>query len=32
MLMVQLACPRCGFVIEQYGAAQLEADTQKQKR
>ena len=32
MLMVQLACPKCGFVIEQYGAEQLETDAQKQKR
>src|SRR3990172_3590383 len=32
MLMVQLACPKCGFVIEEYRADQLEADAQKQKR
>lgn len=32
MLMVQLACPKCGFVIEQYRADQLETDVQKQKR
>src|SRR3989338_5230301 len=32
MLIVQLACPKCGFVIEQYGADQLETDAQKQKR
>src|SRR3972149_3002834 len=32
MLMVQLACPKWGFVIEQYGAEQLETDAQKQKR
>lgn len=32
VLMVQLACPRCAFVIEQYDAAVLETDGQKQKR
>src|SRR3990172_793255 len=32
MLIVQLACPKCGFVIEQYRAEQLETDAQKQKR
>ena len=32
MLVVQLACPKCGFDIEQYPAEQLETDSQKQKR
>lgn len=32
MAKVKLACPHCGFLIEEYTAEQLQNDVRKQKR